>query len=266
MKGNTMSNEINLGYLWKVFRSAWWKIVIIAVVFAIAAAGLTFLIPEKYSSSTSFYINNASSTTEYTTSSLLSAVEYLANDYVEIILSDKMIDSILADIRQKTYEEIDPSTLTAKNLRNMISSKTSANTSIFNITVTCTDRAMAKDICQYIEKHAPAIIKEIARPATEVNIYYKDGEHYYPYENQLECVSVVRSATDAVHVSPSLIVNTVIGGFVGALLAYALFFLRKFFDTVIRSANDVKELIDKPILADIPDWNISESMQKRKEY
>lgn len=263
-----MTNEISLGYLWKVFRNAWWRIALIAIVIAIAAAGLTALIPDKYSSSTSFYINNASATTEYTTSSLLSAVEYLANDYVEIILGDQMIGEILDMLKNnnKSAYDIDPQSLTAKDIRKMISSSTSANTSIFSITVTCTDRYMAKDICRFIEENAPPIIKEISRPATEVNIYYKDGEHYFPYENQLECVTTVRSATTATHVSPSLITNTFIGGVLGAIIAYVYFFLRKFFDTTIRSAHDVKELVDKPILADIPDWNLGEAMQKYREY
>ena len=260
-----MNNEISLEYLWKVFKSAWWKIVIIAIVFALAAAGLTTLIPDKYSSSTSFYINNASTTTEYTTSSLLSAVEYLANDYVEIILSDKMVNLVLDEVKEKTYEEVDSSKLTAKDIRAMISSKTSATTSIFTITVTCADRYLAKDVCKYIEKNAPAVIKEIVRPATEVNIYYKDGDNYVPYEKQLECVSTVRAATTATHVSPSMTTNTLIGGFIGAIIAFVCFFLVKFFDTTIRGANDVKELVNKPILADIPNWNLGEATQNHGE-
>lgn len=258
-----MGNEISLEYIWKIFKAAWWKILIIAIVFAIAASVITSFIPDKYSSSISFYISNVSVTTEYTTEALLSAADYLANDYVEIILGDKMITEIISMLSEKQYELIDVTQLTPKDVRSMISSATAANTSIFEITVTCEDAQMAEDVCKYIELYAPARIKEIARPSTAMNIYYKDSHgEYHPYENQLECVSVVRSATKAAHVSPVLFTNVVIGAALGALLSFLYLFLRKAFDTTIRGSRDIKEITKKPILAEIPDWALSDYMQK----
>ena len=261
-----MNNEITLEHLWKVFKSAWWKIVIFAILAAVIGAGITIVAPDKYASSTSFYINNASTTSEYTSSSILAATEYLANDYVEIILGDAMVSEMLQMINNKDYSKIEESEISADDIRDMISSKTSSRTSIFSIVVTCSSAEMAQDICTYIELNAPANIKKVARPATEVNIYYKDGDHYFPYENQLECVSVVRSASKPSNVSAGIFTGAFIGGAIGAILTYAYFFLRKFFDTTIRSARDVKELVKKPILADIPDWDLSESLPKYKSY
>ena len=258
-----MSNEVSLEYIWKIFKSAWWKILIVAIIFAIAASVITSFIPDKYASSTSFYISNVSVTTEYTTEALLAASDYLANDYVEIILGDKMISEIMSMLNEKQYDLVDATQLTPKDIRNMISSTTAANTSIFSITVTCNDVQMAEDICKYIELYAPARIKEIVRPSTTMNIYYKDSHgEYHPYENQLECVSVVRSTTQATHVSPVLFTNVIVGATLGALLSFLYFFLRKAFDNTIRSARDIKEVTKKPILAEIPDWSLSDHMQK----
>lgn len=266
MKGSTMNNEISLEQLWKVFKAAWWKILVVTIIAAVIGAGITIMRPNKYASSTSFYINNTNTTSEYTTSSLLSAVEYLANDYVEIIHGDEMVSNILQAVQQNNYKKIDEKDLTAGDIRSMISSKTTANTSIFTITVTSTNKDLAEDVCKFIQANAPATIKKIARPATEVNIYYKDGEHYFPYENQLECVSVVRAASAPTKVSPGLFTSALIAAFIGAVLAYVYFFLRKFFDTTIRSSNDIKEIINIPVLADIPDWNLNESIPKDRDY
>ena len=261
-----MNNEISLEQLWKIFKAAWWKILIFAIIAAVIGAGITIVRPKEYASSTSFYINNASATSEYTTSSLLSAVEYLANDYVEIVLGDEMISDILAMINGKEYKKIDEAGLTPGDIRSMISSKTKANTSIFTITVTSTNKDLAADICKYIQENAPGTIKKISRPATEINIYYKDGDHYYPYENQLECVSVVRAASEPTKVSPGMFTCAIIGAFIGAILTYAYFFLRKFFDTTIRSANDIKEVINIPVLSEIPEWNMNESNPQDRDY
>lgn len=266
MKGSTMNNEISLEHLWKVFKAAWWKILVFAIIGAVIGAGITIAQPNKYASSTSFYINNTSATSEYTTSSLLSAVEYLANDYVEIILSDTMMSGVLQMVNETDYKKVNEADLTAGSIRSMISSKTTANTSIFTITVTSTSKELTSDICKYIQQNAPATIKKIARPATEINIYYKDGDRYLPYDNQLECVSVVRAASEPTKVSPGVFTSAVIGAFIAAVLTYAYFFLRKFFDTTIRSANDIKEIINKPVLSEIPDWNMNESNPQERDY
>ena len=260
-----MTNEISLEYLWKLFKAVWWKILIFAVIIAIAAAAVTMVIPKKYSSSTSFYIINSSITTEYTTSSLLSASEYLTNDYIEIILGDKMISSVLEMLKTREYDEIDTKALKPNDIRRMISSSTSSKSSIFSISVTCKNDDMAHDICNFIEENAPAIIKNIARPATDSNIYIKDGNDYVLYDNnKLECVDVVREATKATQVSPNLTLNTIVGAVLAAILAYAYFLVRKLFDTTIRTANDITALVDKPILADIPNWELGASAHKSK--
>lgn len=264
LKGTDMTNEISLQYLWKLFRAVWWKIAIIAVVVAIAFGAYTYVAPNEYSSSTSFYIINASITTEYTTSSLLSATEYLANDYIEIIHGDAMIQKILDTLKEKGYAEAQ--TLTPDGVRGMISSTTSSKSSIFTITVSCANGAMAHDICSTIQTEAPAIIKSLSRPSTTSNIYFKnDRGEYVPYDTKMECVDVVREATAAKDVSSSPIVSAFIGAVIAAIAAFAFFLVRKLFDNVLRTSNDIIELTDKPILADIPDWTMVSAAQKSNE-
>ncbi|MBQ9112818.1 MAG: hypothetical protein IJY08_04480 [Clostridia bacterium] len=272
MKGIIMTNEISLVFLFKILKSSWWKILIITLVVMLLVAAVTeFAIDKQYSSSTEFYIINSSVTSEYTTSALLSAVEYLANDYIEIILGDRMIDQIIQDLTAKGYTGCTPS-----NVRAMISAKTSAESSIFQITVTHTDKNVAYYVSESIKENAPKIIREISRPSYVSNMYRKEtvknenGETVDKYvlitEADLECVTVIRSPELArTHVSPSLLKNTFIGGVLAACLAYAIFLIRKLFDTTIRSEESAKELVEHPIIGDIPTWNVGNANNANTE-
>ena len=257
-----MTKEISLSFLLNVLRTAWWKILIITVTVAVAVAAFTqFLIPKKYESSIEFYIINTSTTSEYTQTSLLAANEYLANDYITIINSDRMIEKIAQALYDEGYGEF-----TYKQIRRMISSSTSSESSTFGITVTTTDKDIAYCIANTIQNEAPAIIKNVTRPSYSSNYYKKttapDGTVQYEKidESDLECVKVVREARLATsHVSPSLITYTFIGAVLAACAAYCVFLLIKLSDTVIRSESGARELINPAItvIGTIPYWSTS---------
>lgn len=250
-----MANEISLVFLFKILKSAWWKILVITVAVVLIVAGITqFLIPKKYASTVQFYIINASATTEYTTNALLSAAEYLANDYIKIINGDQMIQTVIDDLAKNDY------TATPGAIRSMISSSTNAESSIFEITVTHKDRDIAYLVADSIERNAPSIIKEISKPAYASNLYIKDEDSPSGYSqintNNLDCIVVICAPAIATsHVFPSLITNCLLAAVIAICLSYVLFLLIKLFDTTIRTETNAKELVDLPIIGDIPTWN-----------
>lgn len=264
-----MAKEINLVFLFKILKAAWWKILIFTVVIAIAAGAVTeFVIPKKYSSTTEFYVLNTSTTSEYTTTSLLSAAEYLANDYVEIILGDEMIAAIIDDLTAKGVTNC-----TYNGIRNMISSSTAADSSTFKITTTSTDKELAFYVSDSIKKNAPDIIKKFTRPSYSSSLYRKTtkvddaGKEVDSYvqisEEDLECIKVIRSPELAkAPVSPSVPKNTLVAAVLAAVLAYVFFLVRKLFDTTIRTEDNAKELVNKTVIGDIPTWNDTESDKK----
>ena len=259
MKGNIMNKEINFFLLFKVLKNAWWKILIFTVVIAIAVAAVSeFVIPKKYSSTTEFYVLNTSTTSEYTTTALLSAAEYLANDYIAIIHGDRMVETILADIAEKGYTTYSPN-----KIRSMISSSTSGDSSTFTITVTSTDRDLAFYICDSIKDKSPEIIKEVTRPSYTSSLYRKAkdelGNDIYTQINKddLECIEVNRAPELAKsHVSPNVLLNTLLAAFAAAALSYIFFLVRKIADTVIRNEDNARDLIDETIIGDIPNWTV----------
>ena len=264
-----MQTEINLVFFLKILKSAWWKMLIFAIIVAFLVGACTeILIPKKYSSSVDFYIINMSITSEYTTSALLSAAEYLANDYIEIIKGDTMLDTINSELKGEGKEQY-----THKQLRSMISAKTAADTSIFTVTVICEDPDSAYTISKAICNHAPDVIKSITRPNYVANLYVYQGvgadgiktpdDFTLISENDLECIDVVRAPIKPEgHISPSPIKNGVIGALLVAILVYALCFISKMADTVIRSEESVKRLIGRPIIGSVPYWHISAKEKK----
>ncbi len=268
-----MTKEISLSFLLKVLKSAWWKILIITVVVALAVAAFTeFVIPKKYQSSVEFYILNASIGSEYTNTSLLSSAEYLANDYIRIINSDQVIGVVQERLKANGVEK------SPGEIRSMLSSSISQSTSTFTITVTSKDDNgnLANYIASVIEKEAPDIMREITKPIYRSN-YYKqvvgkdnNGNTVYNYEplekTDLECVIPLRSATNpnGVHSSPSLVTYTLLGALLAAFVSYILFLILKMSDTTVRSESNIKELIDPSvtIIGSIPHWSVSDAVKK----
>ncbi len=262
-----MTKEISFSFLLKVLKSAWWKILIITVVVAVAVAAFTaFVLPKKYQSSVEFYILNASIGAEYTNTSLLSSAEYLANDYIRIINSDQVISFVRERLAESGI------TKSAGEIRSMLSASIAKSTSTFTLTVTSVDDngKLAHQIADIIEKEAPDIMREITKPIYKSTYYKKvvqNGETtYVPLETtDLECVIPVRSATTpSTHSSPSLITNTFVGAFLAAFLSYILFFFIKISDTTVRSESNVKELVDSSvtIIGSIPYWSVTQPDKK----
>ena len=234
---------------------------------AIAVGALVqFVIPKKYASTVEFYVLNTSTTSEYTTTALLSAAEYLSNDYIKIINSDIMIENIdeYLAVPERGYGDV-----TEAEIRGMISSSTSTESSTFTITVTATeDKVLAMYIAEAITKFAPEIIKDVTRPSYTSNLFKqvvsKDeaGKEETTYvkinEADLECVKIIREPHLATtHVSPNVVTYTAIAAILAAALSYVFFLILKLADTTIRSEENAKDLVDETIIGDIPNWTVN---------
>ncbi len=240
-----MNKEISLSTLWQVFRNAWKFIVIITlVVMLIAGLYTNYGIKKKYSSSVTFYVINISSNSEYTTSALLQAIEQLSNDYIELILSDLMIEPLVEDLNEEHGWNY-----SASQIRGMISASIISDTSMFKIKVTNTNKEHAYIIAQYINDNAPAKVREIVKP-------WIDEDNVKDDETITECITAINHPQLAKnHDSPNLMKNVIIAGIVAALAVYVIFLFRSFFNTVVKTEDDIKDITDKyPLIGRIPTW------------
>ncbi len=276
--------ELNFSFLLTVFKKHWWKIVAVTLLVMILAACVTqFLIPKKYSSSVKFYVVNVNTDLDYTSATYLAAAEYLVNDYVEIIQGDTLLTEISDTLKSEGYK-VSPNTL-----RGMIKSSSKAETSVFTITVSHTDKKLAYRVAQLLEEIAPPIVTEFAKPGdtvgkraasnvqTVLESMVKDKEIPLTEEqiptqaaieqhlidknetlDRLECIAVLKSPVEAkTHDSPSLVVNTLVSGVVAALVTYAFFLIISSLASTIVTEDDVKNMVGKPVMSAIPHWEIT---------
>ena len=276
--------EISLDFLFKVFKSNWWKIMIFALVVMIIAASFThFLIPKKYSSKIEFYIVNVNTDSDYTSTSLLGASSYLVNDYVTIIKSDYMLDQVVERLTAEGYTEYNGAPLTNEMLRKMISHSASTQTSAFTLKMTCTDPAFAHKATALIAEMAPEVVTKMAKPEDNTNenlaqkilavVKYLSNKNDITVSEveaalnitgmgstQLNCIEVLTPpALAKSHDSPSLVMNTLLSGVIAAAVSYAIHLLISMANVAVVTEEDLKKLVKHPILGTIPRWETESS-------
>jgi Capsular polysaccharide biosynthesis protein len=231
--------EIDLFELIRVFWSKALVIILVALLAASAAFGITFFfITPTYEATASFYINNSSisiGSASYSISSgELSASNSLVQTYIYILKSRTTLEDVLDQCGA-------PYTYIA--LEKMLSTESVQNTAAFSVTVKSKSPTEAELIANTIASVLPARITEIV-----------DGSNARIIDYAI--VPTSRSG-------PSYAKNTAIGLLAGAFLAMLVIFTKYMIaqqnDVVIHSADELRSIYpDITVLALIPDMRLSE--------
>lgn len=273
--------EISLNVLFKILKSNLWRILIFTLIVMIAVASFThFFIPKKYSSSVKFYVVNMNSDYDYTSSSVVSAAEYLINDYIAIIKSDYMLDKIADALEKDGIKGISPAMLNS-----MIVGSSATETSVFTISVSSTNKGLAYKVAKIIANIAPETVTEIAKSAVitsdrmastfayvaqQLSLNTSDGSKVTAEDiknvlvasglgvgEQNDCITPISTPVeDTSHDSPNLPLLTLLGGMLAAIAAYIFFAVRVLTNQHITTEEDVKKLLKRPVIATIPHWEI----------
>lgn len=278
--------EISLDILIKIFKKNFIKILIFSVVVMIVVASFThFFIPKKYSSSVKFYVVNMNSEYDYTSSAVVSAVEYLINDYIAIIKSDYMLDKIVDELAKDGIPNV-----TNAQLNSMIVGAASTETSVFTVSVSSTDKELAYKVATILGEIAPKTVTEIAKSAVvttdqmastfayvanQLSLNTKDGSMVTADDirnvlvmanlgvgSKNDCITAISTPMlDTAHDSPNLPVLTLLGGILAAIALYVFYAIRTLTNQHITTEDDVKTLLKRPLLATVPHWEV----EKRTE-
>lgn len=220
--------EINLLQLVKALWKKAWLILLVCIVTGAMALGYTKLfIKPQYSSSVILYVNNASNSSSNDNSvnaSELAVAQKLVETYI-VILRNR---TTMEQIAKKTELEI-----SASELLDMISASPISKTEVFKITVTTDDPHKAALVADCVADVLPERISEII-----------DG-------SSMRVVDRPIVNTDPV--SPSVIKNTIIGIFIGMVLACGIIFVLMLLDDVIHNEDYIVKTYNLPILAKVPD-------------
>lgn len=204
-----------------------------AALAALALAVTVFFITPKYTSTTSMYVLNRQAAESITNSDLQSST-YLTKDYIELIKSRTVVETVIADLQlDRTYESVLASMDVAAK----------SDTRIISISVTDEDPYMARDMANAIRVAAASQIQQVMKT---------------------EAVNVVDEANIPTEKSsPSLKKNVLIAGMLGAVLVAGWFVVLFLMNDKIVTADDVERYLGLGILGQMP-LDEAEVKQKKK--
>lgn len=217
--------EIDLQEVWKELIKRIWIIALCAALVgaAVFAYTATWVAPMYQAGVTMYVNNNSGKDSQYVSANDLSVAMHLAGTYVSVIKSDRVLGKVVEDLGL---------TLTTDQVRSMVSAEAEEDTEIFRVSVISPNPQMSADIANAIARLAPAVIADIIEGSSAKTI----DEAKIPQNKY----------------SPSLTLNTIVGGFTGAFLAVLAIALRLVLDTRVKSEEDLQKICDIPVLGAIP--------------
>lgn len=235
MKENDGEVVIDLLEILRAFIKNLWLVLILSAVGAALSFGYTFaFVKPLYKSSTLLYVNNSNvSVGSIATISNgdLTAAKSLVATYSVILKSRSVVSEVMA-LSNTTY--------TYEEMVSMVEAKAVDNTEGFTVTVTSTNPLEAEELANLYAQVLPDKIGEIVNGSDIKVIDYA-------------VVATKRS-------SPSYSKNSIIGAFVGFVIAAAIIILMYLKDDIIHSEDYLsKTYPNVPLLAVVPDLVKSKS-------
>ena len=235
-------DTIDLLKLCKVLLNKAWLLIIVALLFAIVSFVVTKnMIKPEYQATSKLYVFNKSDvgTSGAVSSSDISTSKILVNTYIVVLQSDSVLGQVVDTISEyqgkEGFEYLGTEPYTTGQLRYMISAGSINSTESFSVTVTAHDPYQAKFINDAILYFLPdEIIRVVKAGAVEI----------------IDKASIPTKPS-----SPSIMKNTVLGGFVGGVLTAAIIVVMSLFDNLIHTEEDLQsEFPDINVIGVIPDY------------
>lgn len=188
---------------------------------------LSLLVTPTYESRVTFYVyNNAGGASQSGSidKSDLQAAESLATTYSKILESNSVLNAVLSDLN---------SSLTRKELAQMVDVAVVTNTQLLEVVITSTDPSFACKVAESFASVAPAEIVRITKAGG------------------VEVVDNPEVATEKA--SPRTAFDTVIAVVVGAIIAAVVIILKSLSDTTVYLPEDINNLVGVAVIGQIPE-------------
>ncbi len=221
-----MEETIDLSKLFLILKKNMKYLIILPIVFLVLSMVVTFVfMTPKYSSSTQVLVNQKETDNQMMAQQVQSNLQ-LVNTYSEIIKSPRILDKVSKNLKGK---------YSSKEISGMLTVSNQAESQILNIAVENESREAASKVAN-----------EIA------NVFSKDVSKIMNVDN----VSILSKAdTNGNQISPQPLVNSVVGIFLGLIVALIIIFLKEILDKRIKTEEDVAEILDLPVLGTIQDFS-----------
>lgn len=213
--------DIDITKALKILRKWIIFIVLMTLLGATIAFVIThFFITPQYQSSTQVIVNQKNKDDQMVSQQVQTDLQ-LVNTYSEIIKSPRILEEVSKKTKNKfSYSE----------LKNNITVSTTAQSQILSINV---KSKSAKDS------------KIIANQTA--NVFKNNIDKIMNVDN----VTILSKAEEGTQVSPKLYANILLGGFVGLVISILIALFIEIIDKRIKNEDQVKEIIDLPVLGSI---------------
>ena len=218
--------EIDVFATLKVLWKRKFSIILVALVFAIAAFGYSaFLAKKEYQSTSRIYVvSRQNQDNNALTNSDLQAGAYLVKDYREIILSQNVLSQAIEELKLD---------MTPAELSKKINVSVPTDTRILSITAKDGDPKEAARIANGLRKVAAEKITSVTKVSDVTT---------------LDEAEVPQSPS-----SPNIKRNVLLGFVAGAGLMVVLLVVVEVLDDRVKKPEDVEELMGLPLLGVVPD-------------
>ena len=219
--------EINLKELFDYFVSKWFMVALAAVACVVFGAVYTiFFKTPLYNSYTTMVLttnNENTNINQSITQSDITLNKNLISNYRVIMKSHSILNQVINNLNLN---------MTTDELKKMVNITTEDDTEIIRISVNGTDKEIAKDVAN-----------EIAR------VFSNDVARYYSIKN-VAIVDYAEASNNPYNIS--LLKTVVLAMLIGVVLSCAVIFVMFYFDTTIKSTDEIEAKIGLPTLGVVP--------------
>lgn len=243
------TREINIGEIIRLFIKNIKIIIPSIVLFGLSFFIVSyFFISPKYVSSIYLYVNNKES--EYSQAlniNDINASQKLVNTYIVILKNDEVLKKVGNRLLEE-YNKDDLNNylglsqvngkyiLSTNSLRSVLTMGAVDNTEVLKIQAETKNPELSASICQIIADEAPSVLKRIVK-AGSVEVI---GTAEVSYQKS----------------SPNNKKNGIIGALLGLFLSVLFVVLRYALDRTVKGEEDLKNILDIPVLGEIPDLKL----------
>lgn len=244
MNENDYEYEIDLVQVFDIIKEKLLLFIIIGMLCCTAAFCATkYLMKERFTATAKLIIvqKSDSATAQNYTYSDQQLSQKLASTYSQIIMSEAISDPVISNLDLYNKYGID-----SEKYGKIVKVSSANNTEVIDVSVTTTDPVLSADI------------------ANEVVDVFEDKIY------DIMRIENVTTLTDAKipqkKSGPSAMKNTMIGGLLGVLICGAIIVIQLFTDTKIKTEDEVKKILDYPIIGSIPDFEIKDKEVNEDEF
>ena len=211
----------------QVLKRYWRSVLATLLLCVAAAAALTLVLPAKYSAESSLFVSVDSGSSGGDLYSGANYAEQQVNSLSKLATSELVLSPVIRQLGLQT---------TPASLSSLLTVTAPTSTSIINIQATDHDPAQAAAISNAVAKSLVAAVSKLSPKSTS--------------GSELVTATVVNSATVPTKpASPKPTTNLALGFVLGLVLGAGQALVRSAVDARVRTADDLAQVLDAPLLA-----------------